>query len=480
MKRAFAAMLFAALSAGCVPRGIVPQQTAIAGDSLGLGTTPSPTVAENWWTSFGDSQLDRLVDQALAGNPTLGETFARLRAAKAGVESADSALYPHLDFNAQDERVRLSHTYIYPPPYAGTFRWIGTIETDLSWDIDFWGKEAAQLDKARSLKAAAQLDADAARLAITGAVVQAYIDLDRAYKLADVAARTENDRQDTLALTDRRIKDGLDSQVEEQEAQALYAQAREDRVRADSERDIVVHEIAALIGRGADAYATIARPAITRDVALSLPDTLPADLLGRRPDVLAAQARIDAAMAGRKSAAAAFYPDVDLLASAGWAAIGLSPLFSATSLQYGAGPAIHLPIFDAGKLRADYAGATAELDFAIADYNATLTAAVQQTADALTRIRSLGNQQVEHRRMLDAAEKGYRLALTRYRAGLANQLTVLDAQSVLLDARQGDVDLGADDAIQRVTLLLAIGGGFKPDAQQLPAIASGGNQDRMP
>lgn len=479
MRRVFIAALLAVLSAGCVPRGIVPQQTAIGGDTLGLSATLAPAVADNWWTAFGDSQLDRLVARAQAGNPTLGEAFARLRAAKAGVESADSALYPRLDFNAQEQRDRLSHAYIYPPPYAGTFRWIGTIETDLSWDIDFWGKEASQLDKARSLKATAQLDTDAARLAIAGAVVQAYIDLDRAYKLADVAARTESDRRDTLALTERRIKDGLDSQVEEQEAQALYAQAREDRVRADSERDIVVHEIAALIGRGADVYASITRPAITRDAALSLPDTLPADLLARRPDVLAARARIDAAMAGRKSAAAAFYPDVNLLASAGWAAIGLSPLFSTTSLQYGGGPAIHLPIFDAGKLRADYAGATAELDFAIADYNAALTAAVQQTADALTRIRSLENERVEHRRMLDAAEKGYQLGLTRYRAGLANQLTVLDAQSVLLEARQGDVELGADNAIQRVTLLLAIGGGFKPNAQQPPEMASGGSQDQV-
>jgi NodT family efflux transporter outer membrane factor (OMF) lipoprotein len=480
MKR-FAAAVLLLMLAGCVPNGVAPQQTAIATDTLGLGATQAPPAAEDWWSAFDDPQLDRLVAQAVANNPNLGEALARLRAAKAGVASANSTLYPHLDFDAQEQRIHLSDTYIYPPPYAGTVRWLGTIDADLSWDIDFWGKEAAGLDKAKSLQGAARLDAAAACLAVTGALVQAYIDLDRAYKLADIAAQTERERHDTLSLTLRRVKDGLDSQVEEQEAKALVAQAHENRAGSDSDRDIVVHEIAALIGRGADAYPTIARPTIKLDAVLPLPDTLPADLLSRRPDVLAARARIDAALAGRKVAQAAFYPDVNLLASAGWAAIGLSPLLSATSLQYGGGPAIHLPIFDAGKLRADYAGATAELDFAIADYNDVLTSAVRQAADALTQIRSLGRQQAEHRNLLDAAETGYRLAQTRYRTGLATQLTVLNAQNILFEARTGDVALGADGAAQRVTLLLAVGGGFEPDNPK-PRAAEfhSGNQDHLP
>lgn len=478
MKHFGVAAALALIFAGCVPSGVVPQQTAIAPETLGLGTVETPKIDTHWWSAFDDPQLDRLVAQALANNPTLGEAIARLRAAKADVGAANSALYPHLDFDAQEQHDRLSNIYIYPPPYAGTFRWIGTIDTNLTWNIDFWGKEAAQLDKAKALQGAARLDAVAARLAVGGALVQAYVDLDRAYKLADVAAQTERERADTLSLTERRVKDGLDSRVEEQEAQALVAQARENRVRADSARDIVVHEIAALIGRGADAYPTIARPKIALDAALPLPGTLPADLLGRRPDVLAARARIDAAMAGRKVAEAAFYPDVNLAASAGWAAIGLSPLFSATSLQYGGGPAVHLPIFDAGQLRAEYGGATAELDFAIADYNGVLVDSVRQTADALTRIRSLEQQRVEHRQMLAAAESGYRLAQTRYRTGLTTQLTVLDAQNVLLEAREGDVGLGADGAVQRVALLLALGGGFEPDTSQ--SVISHDNQDHKP
>lgn len=460
IRRSLAALPVALLAAACVPSGIIPQQKEIAGNTLGLGDEAAPGVVPDWWVAFGDPELDRLVKDALADNPSLGDALARLRLAKAGVEEADSALYPHVDFDAQEQRDRLSDIYIYPPPYAGSFRWLGTIQADLSWDIDFWGKEAAALDKAKSLHEAARFDAAAARLAVTGAVVQAYIDLDRAYKLAGVAAENERDREQTLELTARRVRDGLDSQVEQQEVEALLAQAREAKVEADSEREIVVHELAALIGRGADAYAGIGAPQLKLDATLPLPTALPADLLARRPDVLAARARIEAALAGRKQAKAEFYPDVDLLASAGWAAIGLSPLFSMRSLQYGAGPAVHLPIFDAGELRAQYSGATAEIDRAVADYNGALVGAVRQTSDALTRIRAIAGEEAEHSQELAAAEKGYGLAETRYRTGLADQLTVLNAETVVFDAREGGVSLAADGAIQRVTLLLSVGGDF--------------------
>ena len=153
--------------------------------------------------------------------------------------------------------------------------------------------------------------------------------------------------------------------------------------------------------------------------------------MSRRPDILAAQARVDAALSGRKVAKAAFYPNVDLLASAGWAAIGLGPLFKPESAQYGGGPAIHLPLFDAGQLRADYTGAVADIDYAVAGYNGTITQAVKDTSDALTRIRSLQDQRVEHERELAAAENAYRLAQTRYRTGLSNQITLLDAENVV-------------------------------------------------
>ena len=125
-----------------------------------------------------------------------------------------------------------------------------------------------------------------------------------------------------------------------------------------------------------------------------------------------------------------------------------------------AGLAIHLPIFDAGKLRAEYAGATAELDASVADYNGSVVGAVKHTADALTQLRSLDEQAVQQRAALAASQDSFRLAQSRYRNGLNPQLNVLDAQNVLLQAQRQQATIDADIAAQRVTLLMALGGGF--------------------
>ena len=480
MRRVFAMCLAGLLASACVPSDIAPQTAAIPGSSLGLGEAPAPAIARDWWKAFGDPQLDRLADAALAGNPSLDDALARMRAAEAEIDSARSQLYPQITYQAEDQLQRFSRNYIIPPPFAGATHWMGTEEASLSWNIDFWGKQAAQLRKAKALARAAEYDAAGAQLAIAGSLAQAYVGLDRAYKLGDVAADNEKERQALVSLTDRRVKSGLDSLVEQKEVDALLAQARQYREQAGAAREIAVHEIAALIGHGADVYGSIERPHLKLDTALALPSALPADLLGRRSDVLAARARIEAMVAGRKAAAAAFYPDVNLAGFAGTAAIGLSPLFALSSRAYGAGPAISLPIFDAGKLRSDYAVSTADLDQAVADYNGALTGAVQQTADALTQIRSLDRQAAEQHSLLADTNQGYRMAQTRFRTGLANQLTVFNAETAFLQAREQQVALDADAVTQRVTLLLALGGGFDPKNPAPMHAQSNISQDTTP
>jgi NodT family efflux transporter outer membrane factor (OMF) lipoprotein len=468
MKRSLAALAFVLPLMACVPTDITPQQTQLAPQTLGLGVASAPSAGADWWRAFGDPQLDNLMGLALAGNPTLEAALARLRLAEADVATQRSQLYPQVTLDAQDERQRFSKNYIIPPPYGGTWQWLGTVQGNLSWDLDLWGRQAAEVSKAKDLRLAAQLDSEAARLVVSGALAQAYIALARAWRLIDIAKDVEQEQQNLLQLTQRRIKSGLDSNVEEKRAEALFSRARENRISAEADRDIIVHEIALIAGRGADIYAQISRPTLDLAATLPLPAALPADLLARRPDILAAKARVDASVSERKSAAAAFYPNVDLLAFAGWQAIGLRPLFNASSAGYGAGPAIDLPLFDAGKLRAGYGAATAGLDEAVADYNGALINAVKETSDALSQIRALDRQSEQERQTLSAADASYHLAQTRYRTGLANQLTVLDAEGLWLDERQADTSLAAESATQRVALLIAVGGGFLPDKVQPP------------
>jgi NodT family efflux transporter outer membrane factor (OMF) lipoprotein len=423
-----------------------------------LSAAPSPQITDAWWKAFGDPQLDALIDQALAGSPTLQIALARMREAQAQLSVSRAATYPQITLDGQEQRTHFSSNYIIPPPFGGTMRWYGQVQANLSWSLDLFGKQAAEVDAARSSSEAAALDAEAARLALAGSVTHAYISLDRAYLLADVADETVKQREGVLRLTAGRVNSGLDSKASDEQAKALLAIAKEDSIRAKAVRELAVHQIAALVGRGADAY-NISRPKLDRS-ALALPAMLPADLLARRADIAAAEARIDAATAGRHAAHQAFYPDINLVGAAGFAAIGLSTLFSGGSGQYGIGPAIHLPIFDAGELRAKYAGATAQLDEAVASYNQSVVAAVKQTADAITDLQSLEGQAAQQGEALRASNASFDLATRRYRSGLSPQLNVLSAEDVLIQAKRQDASISADLLSARVSLLMALGGGY--------------------
>ena len=453
------------LPACITPPKLDPQQQPIENDRLGLSSQVfAPAPVQDWWSAFNDSQFDRLMQKALADNPSLVQAIARVREAQSLADVTKAGLAPSISFNAQETRQRLSAHDVIPPPYAGSVQWQGREGLDLSWDIDFWGRQAALLKQARSQTAAAALDVASARLALSGALAQTYIDLYRNNALADVAQRTEAQRQRILEITRRRVQAGLDTNVELREASGAVPEAHVELLQAQAAVALDTHQLAALSGQGADVYAQLTRPTFDPAAILSLPAALPADLLGHRPDVLAARDRVEAARAGRAAAKAAFYPDINLAAFADTSAIGLSNLFQGDSRSYGAGPAIHLPLFDAGRLRAEYRGAAAEIDDAVGAYNQSVLRAVRETSDQLSSLEALNAEIVQQQRSLDDAEAAYRLAEERYQAGLSNYLTVLNTETEVLSARREHVALVSDQAIARISLLLAVGGSFDPQA----------------
>jgi NodT family efflux transporter outer membrane factor (OMF) lipoprotein len=463
LRKSLAGLLLLALPlASCVQTpSTTPSQKVIASGSLGLGDAPAPQLQADWWTEFHDPQFDRLVEQMLANNPTLQGALARIRAAEAEVSSARSLQYPNINIDGTDTLQLVSKEFAYPTRFGGTWQWVGDVEARLRWSLDFWGKQAALIDRARNVRQAISLDAGAARLALAGQFAQSYIALLLAWQNIDIARQTLDERQVILDLTQSRVASGLENEASLEQAKALLAMSRIELRRTEAQRDIGVHAIAALIGRGADAYASITRPAVAVENALPLPQHLPVDLLSRRPDILAAQMRVKAATFGREAVHADFYPNIDLTAALGFLAIGFENLFSANALTAGVGPAIHLPIFDAGRIRAQYARATADLDASVADYNATVVSAVRQTADALTQVASLADQRVQQKLALDSAERAFDLARERYRLGLSGQIPMLTAEATLLEARRQMAALVAQAVNQRVALLLSVGGGFK-------------------
>jgi NodT family efflux transporter outer membrane factor (OMF) lipoprotein len=446
---------------GCVtPPKTEPQVQPIADANVGLGTSAAPAVAERWWEQYGDPQFDQLVTTALDRNPNLQQTLARLRAAQSQVELATAQRTPGVSLNGAEQRARWPEQYIYPPPFGGGTYWSGQLLVNLSWDLDFWGKQAALIDSAKATVEAARLDSAAAQLATTVALSQTYLDLNRAIALADIAQQSLVQRQRILDITRKRIDAGLDTNVELREAESAVPQAELARLQAEAAREVAVHRLAALIGEGADAYERIGKPTLNLEAALSIPTDLPADLLGRRPDILAARARVESATAERTAARAAFYPNVNLSAFAGFQAIGLDNLFKAENRTYGVGPAISLPLFESHRLKSQFNAATAMQDEAVSSYNGTVISAVQQVADQLSQVNYSARQLQQARATLASAEEAYRLAQKRYEAGLANYLSVLTTETQVLNARTTYVDILHQQALARVSLLLAVGGNF--------------------
>lgn len=450
------------LLAGCAVPHAPVAVTPVASDAIGLGSNTAPVIVDDWWTGLGDPQLDRIIADALAHSPDLDAAMARVRLARSLLAGSEAATRPQISGDASEQRQRLSSVYTIPPPYGGSTRWVGQAQLNLSWNLDFWGQQADRISQARDNAAAAALDYQAARLVLAGTIAQTYVELARAEQQTALAQSTVEQRAHGLALAHVRTQSRLSSTIDVRAAETLLAQAKRAALEAQGQRDTLIHALAGLAGQGAAYYDTIGPTRIALNAVLPLPTTLPADLLARRPDVLAAQARIAAAAAGRHVARKAFYPNVNLLGLVGLQALGIGNLFSSDAATYGAGAAIHLPIFEGGKLKADYQGATAHVDSAIADYNQTVLGAVRETADALTRTQMLGNALTQQQAATDGLAEVQRLNAVRVAAGLDSRLDLIGSDVRLLEAQQQSVNLKADKAVARIQLLIAVGGGFTP------------------
>ena len=461
IRSASLSLLLAVLLAGCV---LPPRETAhpaaLTPERVGLVGAAVQPAADDWWNSFQDPQLDRLIRQGLEDSPSLTRARARVDEALSQAQSAQSKRLPGANLDASALYQRAPANYVIPPPLAGHSFWMGQAGLSLGWDLDFWGRQADAVQRAHALAQSAQFDADDARLMLAGAITQTYVELYRESTLVEIAERSAAQRQHIVDITRRRVAAGLDTQLELRQAEGQLPQARVARAQAQAAADLAVHQLATLTGRGTEAYDSIHRPNFAVEAALPVPTALPINLLARRPDVLAAHSNVQAADSGRLADKAAFYPDVNLRAIAGIGAFGLHNLLDWSARGYGAGPLLSLPLFDGGRLRAQYRGGEARLDAAIADYDDTVLRAVQQTADQITRLDALARERIDQQQTLEATEAAYRLAEERYTAGLASYLSVLNAETQVLTARQTMVDILANQAVARVTLLLAVGGSF--------------------
>jgi NodT family efflux transporter outer membrane factor (OMF) lipoprotein len=414
----------------------------------------------NWADQFGDDQLKALLDEALKDSPTLEQARARVAAASAYRESANAGTMPRVDARYALAREQFSGTALVPPPYGGSWQTENSGVVSASYELDLWGKKREALRAAVSRVHASRADAEAVRLALTTSIARTYNRLARLYVLHDIAQQEIARREQIDRITAGRIATGLDTQVERKTALANLATSRAALKSLDGQMIATRYQLAALLGAGPDRGLRIARPALGTGDDVRLPDHLPADLVSRRPDIVAARWSVDALAHDVKQAKAEFYPDINLSAAIGLDAFGFGRFLTAASRTASIGPAIHLPIFDAGGLRAQLKGRYAEFDHAVAAYNATLVTALADVATQLADVRATDAQLVDALAAQQAAREAATLALVQYRAGLTNQLTVLNADVNALAADQAVANLRMNRRDRQIALASALGGGF--------------------
>mgnify|MGYP000861918979 CR=1 FL=1 len=475
------AVALATLSACANFAGIASKAKPVDATSLptpsATGTAALPQAT--WWTGFGDAQLNQLIDQALASNPNLRLAQARMARAQAVGDLAASASLPQIGAGLDLTHQRFTAKGLYPYPVAGAVLDTGTLQASGSWELDFFGKNSAALQAAVGQARAAEADASAARMLLAANVARTYFSLVRIEAQLQVAQRTLDQRTQTLALVQDRVKAGLDTQLEQQQSESALPDARMQIEALKEQKALALNALRALTSQQNEPLALVV-PAQAATKTIALPTSMPIGLLGRRADIVASRWRIEAATQDAANAKALFYPNINLVAMAGFSSIGIDKLLQTGSDQWSIGPAIRLPLFDGGRLRANLRGKTADVDAAIESYNALVVDAVRDVADQLTSSQAIAKQQTEQAAAQASAESAYSIAVQRYQAGLGNYLQVLAAETAVLTQRRQAVDLAARALDTQVQLIRALGGGFQADTAPTDTLSSSVAQRTAP
>ncbi|WP_236036303.1 efflux transporter outer membrane subunit [Rhizorhabdus histidinilytica] len=437
------------------------QPSAFASDRSLAGTSHNwPT--DSWWQDLGDRQLDALVNEALDNSPTIEQAAARIQMGIAQAERARAALMPSVDATATARYSRITQSIGLPTD--GDWHWLMAGLVNLNYDLDLWGKNRAALRAAVSERAASEADAATARITLAAAVSTTYVDFAQLLERRRDAADAARVRRETRDLVVRRFNAGLEARTSMEQAEGSVETAEAQLAAIDEAIGLNRNALAALIGAGPDRGLSITAPSLTSRRSTALPANIPIELVGRNPEVVSARWRVEAAAERIGVARAGFYPNVNIAGLIGLASFGLNNLVDTRSIIGAVGPAISLPIFDGGRLSANYRGARGEYDAAVASYNEELLQALHRAADAATSLRALGPRVQRTDAALARQEAAYCLARMRYEGGLSGYQAVLIVEDALLAAREQSTSLRLRGFVLDIALAKALGGGFRAPA----------------
>lgn len=423
----------------------------------------------NWWAVFNDPQLDALLSQVEVNNQTIKAAEARVREARALTQQAQAAYFPIVTANASATRSggragtgsnASSSTSSNQSGPRNSFN----AALDVNWELDLWGRVRRTVEAGEATAQASAADLEAAKLAAQAQLAEDYFLLRAQDAQIRLLADTVEAYQKSLQLTSNQYAVGVVGRADVAQAETQVKSTQAQALDAGVQRAQLEHAIAVLLGKAPADFSIAAEP-----VALTfpaIPPGLPSELLERRPDIAAAERRAAAANAQVGVAEAAFFPSLTLSATGGFQNSVLSQLFSLPSRYWSLGPALAQTIFDAGLRRAQSAQAMATYDENVATYRQTVLTGFQEVEDNLAALRILEQEAAVQDEAVKSARESLTITLNQYRAGTANYLAVVIAQTTALSNERAALTILGRRLSASVTLIKALGGSWS--ATQLP------------
>lgn len=458
-------LLLAAAVSGCsfAPRMQTPEiSVADSYKELGPWTTAAPAdqlPRAAWWHLYGDQELDALQERLIAGSPDLAAALARYQQSAAVAAQLNASLFPSVNANASVQRNRealdtpLQHLSA-PLDYSSN-----VVGLQAFYELDLWGRIRNTVAAGKAQAAASAADLESARLSLQAELADDYIVLRQLDQQIALLDDTVTAYAQALDLTRQRFGSGITSGLDVARAQNQLDETRSQVLQTQAQRALIEHAIAALVGEDASRFSIA-----SRQLTLTLPRVpagLPSTLLQRRPDVAAAQRRMQAANAGIGVARAAYFPDVTLNAAVGFESDQTNGWIRAPNSFWSLGPSALLTVFDAGRRSAQVAQARAQLDEAAADYRSVALGAFQQIEDNLALMERYHSADDFERSAVASAQQALEYSLTRYRAGAINYLDVVVSQTAALQSQIEALDISTRQLRASVQLIRALGGGWQ-------------------
>jgi NodT family efflux transporter outer membrane factor (OMF) lipoprotein len=415
-------------------------------------------VRDGWWRSFGDAQLNALVERSLQNSFTLASAVAKVDQARAEAERVGAALYPALTLNGALDRTEtpgkpLSHSQ--------------SLFAQASYEIDFWGLNAANANAARRQAQASEFDRDTAALSLTASVTDTYFEIQGLRRRVDLARQVSADAQKTLDLLVAQQGAGVATQLQIEQQRNALATFQAAVPALQQQLDQNLHMLAVLVGTAPEGFAIDDAQLGQIPVPTPKPD-LPSALLETRPDIRSKESQLQAANYSVGAARAAFFPNISLTAQGGRGSNSLSHFLGSPLSTLEA--SLAAPIFDGGALRGQLHEQQAVVRQNIADYRQAVVAAMQDVEDSLSSAQHERDVEVSVQVADDAARKAYSLAQEQYKYGTIDFLTVLDTQRTLYQAEDTLVQTRLQRLQSAVSIFRAFGGGVElTDGQPRPS-----------